>query len=142
MLKPQFAKDTSFALVCAVHGWQFDPQCILYQRALQVALSVAACPPLWLKEDEPGGPIPQWQDLVPVAADVCHKLGWTISQHGSSIVRVDDYGITRTFLPGVDHCRAVQTFLFHLVHKCVCHVRDFGMPCIHHMFISLLADKL
>ena len=111
MLQPQLAKDAPFVLVWAAHGWQFEPQCVLNWRAVQVALRVVARPPVWLREEEPSGTLPPWQQLVPVAADVCRHLGWTLSQAGSAITRVDDYGVSRVFLPGVDHFRILRDWV-------------------------------
>ena len=111
MLQPQFAKDAPFVLMWAAHGWQFEPQCVLNWRAMQVALRFVTKPPLWLREEESSGVLPSWQVLVPMAAEVCRSQRWTVSQVDSSVARVDDYGTPRVFRPGVDHFRVLQGWI-------------------------------
>ena len=117
-LSPALAKDTPWVLLCAAHGWLWEPQWHLDHAALCTALRLAARPPLWLDDASF-----TWQDLAPRAEQVVQRLGWTIGPRGETIARVDDYGTTRTYRFGFDHPRVLQQWLqqeFQLwaVHQC------------------------
>ena len=110
-LRRDFTADTPWVLLCAVHGWTWDPQWQLDYSALQTALRWAARPPCWLEVVGLDLAFTTWRELAPQAVQVCRRLGWTVHPQGDAIMRTDDYGVRRTYRLGHDHPRVLQQWL-------------------------------
>ena len=74
-LRRDFTADTPWVLLCAVHGWTWDPQWQLDYSALQTALRWAARLPCWLEVVGLDLAFTTWREL---ASQVCRRLGWTV----------------------------------------------------------------
>ena len=70
--------------------------------AFRHAIRFHACPPAWTEECDVITALQPWHSLMPAAREALQIEGWSWTQDGACITRLDEEGRTRTFRVGVD----------------------------------------
>ena len=75
VLRPHFTDETPWFMVCAIHGWEWDPIWLCQWRALQSAGRFKTKPPAWLETVPISHAYPTWMSVLPVAAQAIADQG-------------------------------------------------------------------
>ena len=123
VLRPHFTDETPWFMVCAIHGWEWDPLWLCQWRALQAAWRFERVPPAWLETVPIADAFPTWMSILPVAAETMAEQGWEVSPRGHAISRVDSQGTLRTFEFGCGAISVLRNWFeeasqHHALHKC------------------------
>ena len=110
VLRPHFTDETLWFMVCAIHGWEWDPMW-LYQWRVQSAGRFKTKPPAWLETVPVLQGYPTWMSVLPVAVQAIADQGWKTSPTGHAITRVDTQGVLRTFEFGCDAISVLRHWL-------------------------------
>ena len=102
VLKPHFTDETPWFMICAIHGWEWDPGWLCQWRALQAAWRFQTAPPTWLETVPISDAFPSWVSVLPVAAQTIAAQGWDVSSSGHVITRIDSLGVICTYEFGCD----------------------------------------
>ena len=137
VLRPHFTDETPWFMVCAIHGWEWDPWWLCQWRALQAAWRFHTNPPTWLDTVPIANAFPTWMSVFPVATQAIADRGWEVSDTGRVITRVDAQGNLRSFEFGCDAMRILRHWLEEVaqqdaLHRCgrvkrSLHRRDAGL---------------
>ena len=111
VLKPHFTDEAPWFLICAVHGWEFDPAWICQWRALQAAWRFHTNSPEWLDTVPLADAFPRWMQVLPVAAQAIAEHGWEASPTGHEIYRFDVDGNQRCYGFGCDSIQVLRHWL-------------------------------
>ena len=94
--------DAPRCILFGLFGWQCDPVLMSSWSAFRHAIRFHACPPAWTEECDVITALQPWHSLMPAAREALQIEGWSWTQDGACITRLDEEGRTRTFRVGVD----------------------------------------
>ena len=103
--------EAPWVLLCAVHGWEWDPEWSLAWSALQAAARFHCRPPAWLDTAPLEEALAPWPVVLPRAAQAVRECGWQIVQQGAVIQKRDDSGRLRFFHFGRDNPKVLKMWL-------------------------------
>ena len=106
-----FTGQAATVIVFEAMGWKLEPEFACDLGALRVLWRSCALAPEWLDT----APLTQarfdWRAMIPEAAPVLAKYGWSLDERGLQLCRRDRAGALRVLRPGVDSFRCVFAWL-------------------------------
>ena len=110
-LRTSVTWEAPWALLCAVHGWDWDPDFALDWAALRIAARYWCRPPPWLDHIPVCEAVLPWTVFLPQARQVVDRCGWQVTEGGGAIQRHDDEHNVRTFRFGYDNLSILKMWL-------------------------------
>ena len=110
LFRGAFKQEVPFFLMHEILGWESSPQFACDFAALQVANRFAVRRPSWYDDLPLDEAFVTWPDVMPVARDAVHRLGWSILPGGSGITRCDANGV-RVFKFGFSNISVLKSWL-------------------------------
>ena len=110
-LRTSVTREAPWPLLCAVHGWEWDPDFALDWAALSHASRYWCNPPPWLDHIPVCEAVLSWTVFLPQARDVLQRCGWHVVEGGGAIQRRDDDQNVRTFRFGYDNPLILKLWL-------------------------------
>ena len=123
VLRTSVTREAPWVVLCATHGWDWDPQFALDWASPRTACRCYCWPPAWLVHVPLQEGILPWTVFVPQASDAVRRCGWGITPDESAVQRRDDDRNIRSFRIGYDNPAILKMWLiehFKLVgvHSC------------------------
>ena len=106
-----FTGQAATVIVFEAMGWKLEPEFACDLGALRVLWRSCAVSPAWLDT----APLTQarfdWKAMIPEAAPVLDKYGWSMDERGLQLCRRDRAGAVRVLRPSVDSFFCVFSWL-------------------------------
>ena len=133
MLRTSVTREAPWVVLCAAHGWDWDPHFALEWASLRTACRCHCRPPAWLDEVPLAEGVMPWTIFVPHASDALRKCGWGLTLRESTIKRRDDDNGLRFFRIGYDSRSVLRNWLIEhfklqAVHQCPRIAKSFHRP--------------